>query len=98
MKASLFLLFVKKFSFEISPAQICNFDCIGELIRGNASCSRDWNNDSEDFHNFKEHFHLCTQNRMEYTAAADCEDGFGDGDQDEQIFFKCLIDLAVSKI
>ena len=114
MKTVLFLI-VKNFCFQISTAPICNYDCIGEIIRGNPSCSRNWDNDSQQYHDFKKHFHRCTQGevslaldsfywgdciepRMEYTGAADCEDGFGDGDQDEEMFFRCLIDLAVSKI
>ena len=114
MKTVLFL-FLEIFSFEISTSPICNYDCIGEIIRGNQLCSRSWDNDSRQYHDLKEHFHKCTQGevtlalesfcwgeciepRTEYTGAADCEDGFGDGDQDEEMFFKCLIDLTVSKI
>ena len=109
------LLILEIFSFEISTVPTCNYDCIGEIIRGDPSSSRSWDNDSKHYHDFKEQFHRCTQNgitlaldsscweeciepRMEYTGAADCEDGFGDGDQDEEMFFRCLIDLAVSKI
>ena len=105
-------IFSQYLTLEISNLPVCNDSCIGAIIRGNRSCADSWDNDSEEYHLYKEYFHKCTQEGitlalesscwenciapgMEYTGAADCEDGFGDGDQDEDRFFKCLIDLGV---